>query len=139
MSAAITEAVVEQYAAPGKQDGDVLSLIAARPALREAFFDTVADIEDPLAAVIAGRRGEQDQEAAQVLAACVAAAIRIALRRWIHPANGGLVVVSGSPRICWQPLSPPGPSPGRAAHPVLRAAARSPVRPSIRASAMGSM
>ena len=112
LSAAITEAVVAQYAS-GEQnrDRDLLSLIAARPALRDAFLGAVADIEDPLAVVIAGRRGEHNQEAAQVLAASVAAAIRIALKRWIQPANGGLVVVSGSlPELLAAALAPLAPA-----------------------------
>ena len=98
LSAAVIEAVVAQYAGSGDQDRDhdVLSLIAARPALRDAFLDATADIADPLAVVIASRLGEHNPEAAEVLAAGVAAAIRIALKRWIQPANAGLVVVSGS-------------------------------------------
>jgi AcrR family transcriptional regulator len=98
LSVAVSEAVVAQYAGSGDRyrDRDVLSLIAARPALRDAFLDAAADIEDPLAVVIASRLGDHNRETAEVLAACVAAAIRIALKRWIQPASAGLVVVSGS-------------------------------------------
>ncbi|HXT90842.1 MAG TPA: TetR/AcrR family transcriptional regulator [Trebonia sp.] len=113
LSAAVIEAVVEQYAGSADQDRDrdVLSLIAARPALRAAFFDAAGDVEDPLAAVIAGRLGADNLEAAEVLAASVAAAIRIALKRWIQPANAGLVVVSGSlPDLLVAALTPLAPA-----------------------------
>jgi len=46
--------------------------------------------------VIAARLGEHGADTAAVLSASVAAAVRIALRRWVQPAAGsGLVVVSG--------------------------------------------
>ena len=94
LSAAVTDAIVTQYTSPG--DRDALALIAARPALREAFLAAAADMVDPLAAV---------------LAASVAAAVRIALRRWIQPAGGGLIVVSGSlPDLIRAALAPLAPA-----------------------------
>jgi len=111
LSEAVTDAVVDQYAGPGGQHGGALALITARPALRDAFLAAVADIEDPLAAVIAGRLGTQGKDTAEVLSASVAAAVRIALRRWIQPATGsGLVAASGSLpdliRAALDPLAP---------------------------------
>jgi AcrR family transcriptional regulator len=113
LSAAVIEAVVDQYAGLGAQnrDRDVLSLIAARPALRDAFLDAAGGIEDPLAVAIAGRLGDRNLETAEVLAAGVAAAVRIALKRWIQPANAGLVVVSGSlPDLLVAALTPLAPA-----------------------------
>ena len=110
LSAAVTDAIVTQYTSPG--DRDALALIAARPALREAFLAAAADMVDPLAAVLAARRGEHGgEDRAEVLAASVAAAVRIALRRWIQPAGGGLIVVSGSlPDLIRAALAPLAPA-----------------------------
>jgi AcrR family transcriptional regulator len=98
---AVIEAVVEQYAGPGAHERDALRLITTHPALRDAFLGATAGIEDPLTAVIAERAGDDGGQAAQVLSACVAAAVRVALQRWLRPATGpgaasGLVVPSGS-------------------------------------------
>ncbi|MFI1030145.1 hypothetical protein [Streptomyces sp. NPDC020951] len=76
-------------------------LITASPALRDTFLDTVAAIEHPLAAAIDQRLGHTGTPAALVLAASVAAAVRIALQQWLQPpaaplTTGGLVVPSGS-------------------------------------------
>ena len=95
---AVTEAIVEQYTDSGRHDPRVLLLLTASPALRGAFLETATRIEDSLAAVIAGRTGDDGQLAARVLAASAAAAVRVALRQWLRPApaGGGLVMVSGS-------------------------------------------
>lgn len=107
---AITEAIVNQYTDPDSHDPGTLLLITTRPALREAFLDTAAGIEHPLTAVIAERLGEHSHNTAQVLSASVAAAVRIALRQWIQPAAGGLVIPSGSLadllRTALTPLAP---------------------------------
>jgi AcrR family transcriptional regulator len=112
---AVVEAIVEQYTDPGSHDPGVLLLITTRPALRKAFLGTAAEIEQPLAAVIAQRLGDTDQLTAQVLAASVAAAVRVALERWVRPAaassaTSGLVVPSGSLpellRVALAPLTP---------------------------------
>src|SRR3984957_5989299 len=58
LSAAVTEAIVAQYADPGGHDRAVLTLITAHPALREAFLGATADLTDPLAAVLAARLGD---------------------------------------------------------------------------------
>jgi AcrR family transcriptional regulator len=109
---AIVEAIVEQYTDPGRHNPAALLLITARPALREAFLGTAAEIEHPLTAVIAQRIGDTGQQTARVLAASVAAAVRIALGQWVRPAAGpaeasGLVVPSGSlPELLRAALAP---------------------------------
>ncbi|HXA62054.1 MAG TPA: helix-turn-helix domain-containing protein [Streptosporangiaceae bacterium] len=123
---AVIEAIVEQYTAPGTHDRDALLLITTSPALRDAFLDTAAEIEHPLTAVIAERIGDTDQHTARVLSASVAAAVRIALQRWVQPAAGsraasGLVVPSGSlPELLRTALAPLAPA--------LEAAERRPQR-----------
>lgn len=109
---AVVEAIVAQYTDPGSHDGRALLLITTRPGLRDAFLDTAAEIEHPLTAVIAERIGDTGQHTAQVLAASVAAAVRIALERWIQvpaaaTAISGLVVPSGSlPELLHASLAP---------------------------------
>lgn len=97
---AVADAVVEQYTDPGRDAREVLLLIAGRAALREAFLDATAGIARPLAGVIADRLTGTPPSTARVLAASVAAAVRIALEDWIGTAGGtggsGLVVPSGS-------------------------------------------
>ncbi|MGW5969975.1 TetR/AcrR family transcriptional regulator [Streptomyces sp. NPDC055186] len=117
---AVTEAVVEQYTNTGEREHEALLLITTRPALRDAFLDTTAGIAPPLAAVIAERLGDAGAHTARVLAASVAAAVRIALEGWLRPAGnagaarsfgaGELVVPSGSLpdqlRAALAPLAP---------------------------------
>jgi AcrR family transcriptional regulator len=111
---AVADAVVEQYTDPGEHGRDALLLITTRPALRNAFVDTAAAIERPLADAIAARLGDSDRVTARVLAASVAAAVHVALERWVQPAAspapGGLVVPSGSLpdllRTALAPLTP---------------------------------
>jgi AcrR family transcriptional regulator len=101
---ALAEAILEQYTEP--RDRDELLLITASPALRDTFLDAAAAIERPLAAAIDQRLGCTGTPAprvlaASVLAASVAAAVRVALQQWLQPpaaplATGGLVVPSGS-------------------------------------------
>jgi AcrR family transcriptional regulator len=98
---AVIEAVIEQYTNTGEREHGALLLITTRTALRDAFLDTTADIEPPLTPVIAERLGDAGAHTARVLAASVAAAVRIALEGWLRPAGnaeaaGGLVVPSGS-------------------------------------------
>lgn len=82
---AVTEAVVEQYTNTGEREAEALLLIIANDALRDAFLDTAAGIEPPLTAVIAERLASPDPHTAPVLAASVAAAVRIALAEWLRP------------------------------------------------------
>ena len=112
LSDAVIEAIVEQYARPASDDPRALLLITTRPALRDAFLGTAAGIEHPLAAVIAERRGDSGELAARVLAASVAAAVRVALGQWARPAGespsaSGLVAVSGPlPELLRSALEP---------------------------------
>lgn len=109
---AVTEAVVEQYTNTGEREQEALLMITSRTALRDAFLDTTAWIEPPLTAVIAERIGDAEAHTARVLAASVAAAVRIALEGWLRPtgSSGGLVVPSGSLpdqlRAALSPLAP---------------------------------
>lgn len=117
---AVTQAVVEQYTNTGEREQKALLLITTQTALREAFLDTTAGIEPPLTAVIAERLDDAETRTARVLAASVAAAVRIALEGWLQPAGnaeaaesfatGGLVVPSGSLpdqlRTALAPLAP---------------------------------
>ncbi|MFJ7045021.1 TetR/AcrR family transcriptional regulator [Streptomyces sp. NPDC101112] len=117
---AVTEAVVEQYTNTGEHEHKALLLITTRTALRDAFLEATAGIEPPLAAVIAERLVDAGANTARVLAASVAAAVRIALEAWLRPAvntaaagslgDGGLVVPSGSLpdqlRAALAPLTP---------------------------------
>ncbi|WP_432052095.1 TetR/AcrR family transcriptional regulator [Streptomyces xiamenensis] len=103
---AVTEAVIEQYTDTGERAHEALLLIINRPALRDAFLATTAEIESPLTTVITERLPGSGVHTARVLAASVAAAVRIALETWLRPANatqahegpmaGMLVVPSGS-------------------------------------------
>ncbi|MFS8199541.1 TetR/AcrR family transcriptional regulator [Streptomyces sp. CWNU-52B] len=105
---AVTEAVVEQYTNTGEREHEALLLITTRTALRAAFLETTADLEPPLAAAIAEHLDGAGAHTAtaRVLAASVAAAVRVVLEGWLRPAGsgeaagslgaGGLVVPSGS-------------------------------------------
>ncbi|OAA18084.1 transcriptional regulator [Frankia sp. EI5c] len=118
---AVTEAVIEQYTNTGEREREALLLITTRAALRDAFLDTTTGIEPPLTAVIAERLGaDAGAHTARVLAASVAAAVRIALEGWLRPGGapetagtcgaGGLMVISGSLsdllRAALAPLAP---------------------------------
>ncbi|MFD8349918.1 TetR/AcrR family transcriptional regulator [Streptomyces coelicoflavus] len=121
LAEAVTEAVVEQYTDAGEGGHEALLFITTRPALRHAFLDSTAGIEPPLSAVIAERLGGTGAPTARVLAASVAAAVRIALEGWLRPAGedagavggldaGGLIVPVGSLsdrlRAALAPLAP---------------------------------
>ncbi|TDC05863.1 TetR family transcriptional regulator [Nonomuraea longispora] len=98
---AVIEAIADQYTAPDDSGRDALLLITTHPALRDAFVDTTTAIEHPLTDAIAERLGDDDQHTARVLAASVAAAVRVAIEQWLQTAassmtNSGLVVPSGS-------------------------------------------
>lgn len=112
---AVVDAVVEQYTRPTDTDPRALVLITVNPALRDAFAGAATSLEDPLTDVIAARL--EDRSTAQVLAASVAAAVRVALTRWLQPSStgdsapaspsGGLVVPTGSlPDLLRDALAP---------------------------------
>ncbi|MEV8612382.1 TetR/AcrR family transcriptional regulator [Amycolatopsis sp. NPDC051373] len=91
---AVVEAVVKQYTEPDKDAREALLLITTSPALRTAYARSAEALEPPLTSVLAER--VPDGPTARVLAAAVAAAVRIALEQWAQPVTSGFVVVSGS-------------------------------------------
>jgi len=96
---AVVEAVVQEYTDPGDQAQGALLLITTNGPLREAFLEAASGIEGPLTVVLAERLGHSEPPMARVLAASVAAAVRIALEQWLRPAAvtpGGLLVPTGS-------------------------------------------
>jgi len=113
---AVIEAIVEQYTDPGSYDPRTLLLLSASPALRDAFLNTTAGIEEPLTAVIAARIGDTGRHTARVLSASVTAAVRIALQQWVGPvaesrAARELVIPSGSlPDLLRTALAPLAPA-----------------------------
>jgi AcrR family transcriptional regulator len=113
---AVVEAIVQQYTDPAEHNRDTLLLITTRPTLRDAFVDTATVIERPLATAIAQRLGDTDPHTAHVLAASVAAAVRVALRQWVQPTTtsptaGSLVVPAGSlPDLLRTALAPLAPA-----------------------------
>jgi AcrR family transcriptional regulator len=109
---AVVEAIVEQYTNPGEHHREALLLITTSPILRDAYADTAAAIEGPLASAIAERIGDAEPHTARVLAASVAAAVRVALQQWARPAGtGGLVVPTGSlPDLLRATLAPLAPA-----------------------------
>ncbi|MBB4905976.1 TetR/AcrR family transcriptional regulator [Actinophytocola algeriensis] len=113
---AVADAIVEQYTDPGEHHRDALLMITTHPALRAAFVDTAGTVEHPLADAIAHRLGDTDPHTARVLAASVAAAIRIALHQWVQPSTAspttsGLVVPAGSlPDLLRAALAPLAPA-----------------------------
>ena len=93
LSTAVIDAVVGQYTDPGEHDA--LLLVTTRPALREVFLDSADELSEPLTAAVHARR-PGDRLSARVLAAAVAAAVRVALDEWTSGLSGtGLVVPSG--------------------------------------------
>lgn len=84
---AVIGAIAGQYADPGEEEQAVMLMITSTPALRACYVDTVATIEEPLADAIAERRPGVDRRTAEVLATCVAAATRLALRQWLDSAS----------------------------------------------------
>ncbi|MEO3805379.1 TetR/AcrR family transcriptional regulator [Nonomuraea sp. B1E8] len=123
---AVIEAIVDQYTDPGEPGRDALLLITTRPALRDAFVATTTAIEHPLTGAIAGRLAETGPHTARVLAASVAAAVRVALEQWLQTAaapvtTSGLVVPSGSlPDLLRAALAPLVPALDAAEHRARR-------------------
>ena len=109
---AVTDALVAQYTEPAEADRDALLLITTHPALRDAFADTAGAVEQPLAEAIGHRLPDTDPRAVRVLAASVAAAVRIALRDWVRPTGAaGLVVPAGAlPDLIRAALAPLAPA-----------------------------
>lgn len=105
---AVVDAIVEQYTNPGDHHRDAVLLITTHPTLRTAFANTATAIEHPLTTAITDRLGDTDPHTPRILAASVAAAVRVALQQWVQPtAAPGLVVVSGSlPELLRAALAP---------------------------------
>lgn len=100
---AVVNAVVQEFTEPGEEGRDALLLVTTSPSLRAAFVRSAEGLEPPLADALAQRLGGgADDPAVRVLAAAVAAAVRVALDRWVTLpgstalGDGGFVVVSGS-------------------------------------------
>lgn len=111
LALAVTEAVVGEYASPPDSSRDALLLITTNPGLRAAFADSASLLGESLASAIAERLG--DEATGEVLAACVAAAVRVGLRRWLAESRsvGGLVAPSGSlPELLRAALAPLAPA-----------------------------
>ena len=111
LSDAVIEAVVEQHSDPGHRDRDAMLLITTNRALRTAYVEAAAMMEEPLADAIAQRCGNIDRTTARVLAASVAAATRVALQEWLRstgtPSNSGLVIPTGAlPELLRAALTP---------------------------------
>ncbi|MEU4243490.1 helix-turn-helix domain-containing protein [Actinoplanes sp. NPDC026619] len=104
LAGAVTDAVVRYYTEPG--DRDAMLMITTNPALRACYVEATAGIEAPVAEAIVGRGA--DARTAEVLAAAVGAAAKVALRRWLQPTGtAGLMVVSGSlPDLMLAALAP---------------------------------
>jgi len=105
---AVIEAVVREYTDPGERGRDVLLLITTNPSLRATFAESAESLEDPLGEVL-GRRVD-DPLVGTVLAAAVAAAVRVGVRRWADQAGespGALVLPQGSlPELLREALAP---------------------------------
>lgn len=114
LSDAVIDAVVEQFTDPGDEARDALLMITASPALRETYAETAGSLAGPLAEALVERTGGMDRLAAEVLAACVGTAAKLALQSWLSSAGasaGGLVVLSGSlPDLMRAALSPLAPA-----------------------------
>ncbi|WP_346102065.1 TetR/AcrR family transcriptional regulator, partial [Nonomuraea maheshkhaliensis] len=88
LSEAVIDAVVEQFTDPGDEARDALLMITASPALRETYAETAGSLAGPLAGALVERTGGMDRLTAEVLAACVGTAAKLALRSWLSSAGG---------------------------------------------------
>ena len=112
---AVTDAIVGLYT---DSDGphDALLMIATSPTLRASYVDTATTIEGPLAEAITRRCQGIETLTAQVLAAGVGAAVKVALRQWLQstyatPSMPGFVIPSGPlPDLLRAALTPLAPA-----------------------------
>lgn len=127
LASAIIDAIIEQYTNPSNRDRELLLLITTESSLRDAFLHSAADLENPLTVVIQERMGNRNSTTARVLAASVAAAVRVALEEWVQPVDvsrvaSQLVVPHGSLLdILLASLEPLVPSLDAAGHRALQA------------------
>lgn len=109
---AVIDAVIDQYTDPDDHAREVLLMITTSGALRAAYTDTVAEVQAALSDALAERTGDIDRVTADVLAASVGAAVKVALRDWLQATTSsssvhGLVVPSGSlPDLMRRALTP---------------------------------
>lgn len=94
----VVAVVTEHYAtAPA---ADALRLLTSAPRLRAEYVGAVTGLRTPLEEVIADRLGAYDTMLPAVLAAAVAAAVRVAFENWVRPSENpeaaarGLVIVT---------------------------------------------
>lgn len=94
----VVAVVAEHYAtAPS---ADALRLLTSAARLRAEYVGAVTGLRTPLEEVIADRLGAHDSMLPGVLAAAVAAAVRVAFEHWVRPSENpeaaakGLVVVT---------------------------------------------
>lgn len=115
LAVAVIDAVVSGYTRADDHPRAAILMITTNPTLRACYVDTVATIEAPLADAITQRCPDLDRVTAQVLAASVSAAAKLALRQWLSStstssAKRGFVVTSGSLpdllRTALMPLAP---------------------------------
>jgi AcrR family transcriptional regulator len=111
---ALTDAILARYTEPGDTER---FLVTATPPLREAFLEAATELEGPLADAIGRRLGDTATPPAPVLAAAVAAPVRIALHQWLGTARAPstapdrLVIPSGSlPDLLRAALAPLAPA-----------------------------
>ena len=113
---AVIDAVVGLYTDSGDHRPDALLMIAASPALRACYVDAVTTVEGPLADAISERCPDIERLTAEVLAAGVGAAAKVALRQWLQststiPSMPGFVVPAGSlPELVRAALTPLAPA-----------------------------
>jgi AcrR family transcriptional regulator len=88
LAQAVTAAVIDVFATP-EPDRAGLAMIMSTPQLQGEAVKAFTMAEEPLATAIAERTGRdpKDNLSGQVMAAAIAAAIRIAGRHWLGTAN----------------------------------------------------
>lgn len=115
LSDAVIDAIIDHYADPGDHAREVLLMITTSPVLRSSYAELVAMSEDALTEALIERADDMAPLTAQVLAASVGAAAKVALQGWLtsvatSPATSGLVVPNGSlpdrMRAALTPLAP---------------------------------
>lgn len=115
LSEAVISAIIEHYTDSGDQPRDVLLMITTSPGLRDLYAHSTMGTEYLLADALSHRVPGIDQTTAQVLAASVGAAARVAVQSWLASVAGsasatGFVIPAGSlpdhMRAALTPLAP---------------------------------
>lgn len=101
ISEAVINAIVEQYTDPGEHGSEVMLMVTNSPALRSSYADSIAPDGRPLAEALSRRVAGMDPLTADVLAASIGAAARVAIEDWLTSASTpalstGFVVPAGS-------------------------------------------